>query len=275
MKMGIFVKAFVGLACAASLLFGQAAPVAKQPKPKSPKEVEAVMAMFNAQDPDARIKAANELVLKFADTEFKELAMLMVALSYQQKNDAENMILYAERTLESNPQNYQAMLMIAEALAQRTRENDLDREEKLVRSEKLANGAMEAINKAPKPRADVTDEQWTGAKKDFAAQAHQALGMGAMVRKKYDVAIAELKTATEVGTQPDPATMVRLGAVYNMAGKPDEAIAVLDKVMAMSDLHATIRQFAQAEKVRAIQAKGGGAKPAAPAHAPAQVEIKK
>jgi tetratricopeptide (TPR) repeat protein len=275
MKMGIFVKAVVGLACAASLLLGQAGAVAKQPKPKSKNEVDAVMAMFNAQDPDARIAAANQLVLKFADTEFKELAMLMTALSYQQKNDAENMILYGERTLEANPQNYQAMLMIAEALAQRTRENDLDREEKLVRSEKLARGAMEAIDKAPKPRADITDEQWTGAKKDFSAQAHQALGMGAMVRKKYDVAITELKLATEVGTAPDPATMVRLGAVYNLAGKPDEAIAVLDKVMAMPDLHATIRQFAQAERVRAIQAKGGGAKPAAPVTPPGQVEIKK
>ncbi len=274
MKTGIFVKAIVGLACAGSLLFAQEAPVAKQPKPKSPKEAEAVMAIFNSQDPDARIKAANELVTKFADTEFKELAMLMAALSYQQKNDADNQILFAERTLEANPQNYQAMLMIAEALAQRTRENDLDREEKLSKSEKMAKSAMDAISKAPKPRPDITDEQWAGAKKDFSAQAHQALGMGAMVRKKYDVAIAEFKTATEVATQPDPATMVRLGAVYNMAGKPDEAIVVLDKVMAITDLHPTIRQFAQAEKVRATQAKGG-AKPSTPANAPAQAEVKK
>lgn len=275
MKIGVLVKAIVGLACAATVVCAQEAPVAKQPKPKSQKEVEAVMAMFNAPDADARIKAANELVTKFADTEFKEIALLMAAMSYQQKGDAENMIIYAERTLEANPQNYQSMLMIAEALAQRTRENDLDREEKLGRSEKLAHGAIEAMNKAPKARPDITDEQWAGAKKDFIAQAHQALGMAAMARKKYDVAITEFKTAVEGATQPDPATMVRLGAVYNLAGKHDEAIAVLDKVMAAPDLHPTIKQFAQAEKVRAIQAKAGGAKPAPPANAPGQVEIKK
>jgi tetratricopeptide (TPR) repeat protein len=275
MKMGIFVKAIAGLACAAVLVSGQETPVAKQPKPKSQKEVEAVMAMFNAADADARLKAANDLVTGFADTEFKEIALLMAAMTYQQKNDTDNMIIYAERTLESNPQNYQAMLMIAESLAQRTRENDLDREEKLGRSEKLANGSIEAMNKALKPRADITDEQWVGAKKDFVAQAHQALGMVAMARKKYDVSIAEFKVAIEGATQPDPATMVRLGAVYNMAGKPDEAIAVLDKVMAITDVHPTIRQFAQAEKVRATQAKGGGAKPPAPANAPPPVEVKK
>jgi len=42
----------------------------------------------------------------------------------------------------------------------------------------------------------------------------------------------------------------------------------------MQDLHPSIRQFAQAEKVRATQMKSGGAKPAAPP-APAPVEIKK
>jgi tetratricopeptide (TPR) repeat protein len=271
MRFGILGRVVVGLACAAAFLFAQEP---KQPRPKSQKEAEAVMAVFNAQDPDTRIKAADELLTKFADTEFKAIALLVAAMSYQQKNDADNMMIYAERTLEADPGNYQAMLMIAETLAQRTRENDLDKEEKLVKSEKLANASIEAINKAVKPRPDITDEQWAGAKKDLTAQAHQALGMGAMVRKKYDIAIAEFKTAMETATQPDPATMVRLGAVYNMAGKHDDAVAVLDKVMAITDLNPTIRQFAQAERARALQAKGG-AKPAAPANAPAQVEIKK
>jgi len=53
-----------------------------------------------------------------------------------------------------------------------------------------------------------------------------------------------------------------------MAGKPDDAIAVLDKVMASADTPAQIKQFAQAERVRAVQAKGGP-KPAATTPAPA------
>jgi lipopolysaccharide biosynthesis regulator YciM len=75
-----------------------------------------------------------------------------------------------------------------------------------------------------------------------------------MVRKKYDVAITELKTAVE--SSQDLSTSVRLGQVYNMAGKHDEAIAVLDKVMATADAPAQIKQIAQAEKARAVQAKG-------------------
>jgi hypothetical protein len=71
--------------------------------------------------------------------------------------------------------------------------------------------------------------------------------------------------------------MVRLGAVYSLAGQYDDAIALLDKVMAQTDVHPQIKQFAQAERARAFQLKSAGAKPAAPpsSTAPPQVEIKK
>ena len=254
-------------------------PVAKQPQAKSKGEADALMAIFNAQDIDSRIKAVDTLLAKYADTEFKAVALQIGAASYQQKNDFENMVVYAERTLEADPHNYSAMLMLASGIAQRTREFDLDREEKLARVEKYVRGAQEALKTALKPNPSLTDEQWEGAKKDFEAQAHEALGLAALARKKYDVTIAEFKTALEVASSPDPATMVRLGAVYNLAGKHDEAIALLDKLMAQPDVHPQIKQFAQAERARAFQMKAAGAKPvAAPpptSTAPPQIEIKK
>src|SRR5436853_1771588 len=181
------------------------------------------------------------------------------------------MVIYAERTLEADPKHYGAMLMLARAISQRTREFDLDREEKLTRAEKYARNAMEILKDAPKPNAQVTDEQWAQGKKEYMAQAHEALGFAATARKNYDTAITELKLAIE--DVPDPIAMVRLAQAYNQAGKPDDALALLDKVMAIADLHPSIRQFAQAEKVRATQAKTGGAKPAGAATP--QVEIKK
>jgi tetratricopeptide (TPR) repeat protein len=184
-------------------------------------------------------------------------------MSYQQKNDVENMIVWSERLLEADKKNFGAMLMIAQGLAQRTREFDLDKEEKLGRAEKFAKEAQELIKTAVKPGAHLTDEQWEGAKKDFTAQSYEALGMIATARKKYDDAITAYKTAIEGAPAPDYATMVRLGSVYNLAGKPDEAVAVLDKVLSAADAHPSIKQFAQNEKNRAAQAKSG-VKPEAP-----------
>jgi len=257
-------------ALAATLAFGQP----KQPQPKSKAEAEAVMAVFNAQDPDARIAAAENLLQKFADTEFKAIALQVAAMSAQQKNDFEKMVIYAERTLEADPKNYTAMLMLSSGLTQRTREFDLDREEKLTRAEKYAKTAMDLVKTAQKPRPDLTDEQWEGVKKDFTAQAYESLGLAAMVRKKYDVAVTNFKAAMESGAQPDAATMVRLASAYNLLGKPDEAIAVLDKLNTIPDVNPQIKSVAQAERNNALKLKSGGAKPGTSAPPP-QVEIKK
>jgi len=234
----------------------------KQPQPKSQKELDAVKAMFEAQDPDVRIKAADELMTKFADTEFKSLALYLTAASYEQKNDFEKMVIWCERTIQADPKHYACMLMLAGGIAKRARENDLDLTEKLARSDAYAKSALEALKDAPKPNPALPDDQWAATKKDFVAQAHEAYALAAMLRKKYDVAIAEFKEAIDGAGTPDPATMVRLGQAYNQSGKYDDAVAILDKVMATANVHPQIKQFAQAERVRAIQAKSGPAKPA-------------
>jgi len=97
-----------------------------QPKPKSKDEYDALMAIQNATTADARLAAIDNLLTKFADTEFKSQVLLMAAATAQQKNDYEKMTIYAERTIEADPQNFQAMLMLAAGIAQHTREFDLD-----------------------------------------------------------------------------------------------------------------------------------------------------
>jgi tetratricopeptide (TPR) repeat protein len=234
-----------------------------QPKPKSPEELEALKAMFGAQTPDARIAAAENVLTKFKDSDYKAVALYFEAASYKEKGDYEHTVVFGERTLEVDPKHYQAMLMLAGVIAQHTKEFDLDREEKLAQVDKYAKTALELLKDAPKPNPSLTDDQWTAAKKDFTADAHAALGMGAIARKKYDVAEGEFKTAIEVAERPDPAIMVRLGRAYMEDGKYDDAIAQFDKVMAMQDANVTVRQVAQAERVRAFQKKG----PAKPADA--------
>lgn len=255
----------IAFVCAAALI-----AQVKQPKPKSQKEVDAIMAVQNATDPKARIAAIDAVLSKFADTEFKPMLLAMGAMTYQQLNDADNMIIWAERALEADPKSYQAMLMLGNAYATRTKEFDLDKEDKLKKAENYANQALEALKTAEKPNAQLPDDQWVEAKKQLTAQAHEVLGTSAMARKKYDVAVTEYKTAVDASTPPDPATLVRLAAADNAAGKPDDALAVIEKVMAAPDVHPQIKSVAQAERVRATQLKNKGAAPTPPATPPAK-----
>lgn len=243
--------AIVGL-----LTLASAALTMAQPRPKSQAEVTALQAMFNATDNDTRIKAGQDVLANFANTDFKSIVLFTIADAYNRKNDTPKMVAYGEQALDADPKNYQAMLLLAQGIAAHVGPDDLDRDKRLAEAEKYANQALAMIPTAPKMNAGMTDDQWNAAKKDYTADARQALGIIAMGRKKYDVAITEFTAAIDAAATPDPATRVRLGQAYNKAGKYDEAIAVLDKVMAAPDVNPAVKQFAQAERVRAVQAKG-------------------
>jgi tetratricopeptide (TPR) repeat protein len=261
------MKKFVRLTLSLTLAFGLLGQTSNPKQPKPPKgkmEAEMINAVFQAQDPDQRIAATEALLGKFQDTEYKPLALYLAAVASEQKNDFEKMVIYGERTLEADPKFYAVMLMMARGYAQKTREHDFDKDEKLTKADKWANDGIALAKDAPKLNPGITDADWEVAKKDFQAQGHEALAMTALVRKKYDVAATEFNNALAAQPKPDPATQARLGNVYNLQGKFDEALAVLDKANATPDLNPAIKQFVSSERVKAIMGKKKAETPAAP-----------
>ena len=243
-------KIIAGLAVLAAMALMVAAQA-----PKSQDELKAVQAVATAAQPDDRIKAVEELVQKFADTEFKAWAYGAAGDAAQMKRDNPKAIFYYEQAIKADAKSHNAMLMLAGVLAQSTREFDLDKEEKLNKAEKYVKSAMELIPAAPKPNPQVTDAQWDEVKKEDLALAHVDLGLIATVRKKFDVAITEYKAAVDGAAQPDAGHMIRLAGAYNDGGKPDDAIATLDKILALPGLNAQYKTVADQEKARAQKAK--------------------
>ena len=273
----IFLTSALALAVAAGAMAGQQAAAPKgqtsaQPaqKPRAPKtqaEAKALQALFQATTPDAQIAAAEDFIAKFPKSDFKALAFLGEAQGYLQKKDTEQVIVFGEQALDANPDDgtkMQTLILMAQTLVAKTGEFDLDKEEKLAKVEKYTNGVSDMLKTMSKPNPALTDEQWDTAKADMTSDVHAVLAMDQMVRKNYDQAIVEFKTALEATKTPEPATQVRLAVAYEKAGKFDEAIAVCTQVMAVPDVPVAIRQVAQAARARAFQAKGG-AKPAAAA----------
>jgi tetratricopeptide (TPR) repeat protein len=232
-----------------------AIPIAKAMKAKSKSELEAYNAMVMAvNDPDKAIEAAENLITKFADTEFKGIALNIEADAWQRKGDFNKMEIFADRVLEVNPQDSQALLMLAKHYATHTRENDLDREEKLGKAEKYANLLIDVAKTLPKPSAQFTDEQWVGARKDTAAEAYNVIGQANLTRKKYDAAAAGFKSAVDSASAPEPAYMVRLALALQSGGKYDEAIAWCDKAEAVPNVHPQVKAVAAQIKAQAVKA---------------------
>jgi len=228
-----------------------------QLKPKSNAEGDAVRALQAAQTqgPDAVIKAVEDLLSKYADTDYKELALLIEATAYQQKGDYAGAEITDERVLEAFPKNPQAALQLGELIVQHVHENDLDKEEQLSKSEKYINQAL--ANLDTKPSAAVSDAQWEQGKKYVKAQLQNDLGLVALARKKFDIAIEDFKLAAD--GDPQPAYQVRLASAYQQSGNNAEALAICDKLLAEPQLHPAIRQVAEGVKAKA-QAKTGAGK---------------
>jgi tetratricopeptide (TPR) repeat protein len=236
-----------------------AAPAApKGPAPKSKGEQETLMALqtaLQAQNWDNVIAAAEDLNTKYTDSDFKEIATYYEAVAYQEKNDWIKADIYGEKVLEINPKNIQATLLVGELLAKHTRENDLDKEEKLAKAEKMLNATIENVKTGGKPNPQLTDAQWAEQQKYLIAEAEDNLGLCALSRKAYDKAVPHFRAAVE--NDPQPAYNVQLASALQSSGKNDEAIAICDKLLADPQLHPSIKQVATNVKTAATQAKGG------------------
>jgi len=226
-----------------------------QPKQPSPEEVKALQGILNATTVETRVAAVDSFVKAFPTSEYLNFALTAAADAYEAGGNSTKAISYYQQALNANPKDYNAMLMLAAETGRTTREFDLDKEEKLAKAEKYAKDGMALIPSATKLNPQMTDVQWEALKKDDMARGHEALGLIAVARKKYDVAATEFKTATETAAAPPPATFIRLAGAYTDAGKPDQALATLDKVLATPSLPDQLKSIAQAEKARAEKAK--------------------
>lgn len=263
----------------ATALFAAVIPVfaqqqaAQTPKPKSQKEVQAlqkVQAAAQQNNPDAEVQAINDVLENFQDTEYKNMLLTMAMDAEARKGDYEQTIVWGERAVQADPSNIQAFDTLAQDIAQHTRDTDLDKDKSLQKVKDYANKALDLLKTASAPPAGVPPEQWPDLKKDLTAQAHEALGMAAAVNKQYPEAVNDLKTAAAEGSKPSPVTMARLAQAYNGAKQYDDAITNADKVLAMADAPAAVKQFAQQQKDLATKLKGGAGSTPAAAPVPAK-----
>ncbi len=233
------------ISLAATLAFAQT----KQMKPKSKGEETAVRAMLGAQDPDARIKAADDLITKFADTEFKPYALYLEADAYAQKGDNDKAIVYGEQALEADPKSYQSAILLCKTYASTTHNNDLDKAEKIGKIEKYGHEGIEIIGTAAKPNPTLGDPEWTQIKNDLMGQAYLGLGIAAVFQNKIDDANAHFQKVADMDT--DPTDLIRAGRALLDAKKYDQSIQWFDKAAAAPTANAQIKQIAANDKARA------------------------
>lgn len=249
------ILALVAAVCVAAGMLAAQSANPTLPKPKGKKEVEAVRAMYAAQNPDEQIARAKDFLDKFADSDFRSSAFYVMAAASDLKRDLDNVVVYGEQAVAADPMNFGSMALMSKAIAQSTKKFDLDKNDKLARSDKLAKDALELSKKAPKPNPDLTDDQWSAAVRDIVEPAYEGLAFGSLAKDDYPGCAENFKLAVASMSQLEPALLIRGGHCSLMAKKYDDAIALFDQAINAPNSVQVIKDVAAKEKAQAVQAK--------------------
>jgi len=238
------------------------------PQAKSKAEFDAYVALMGMKDPAALEKAADDFISKYPDSELKSAAYQRAMVIYQQAGNDDKTLEMGRKALTFNPDDPGVLVAIADTLVEKTRETDLDKDERLAEAVKNAQHALETVGDFPAP-PNMPPEQVAAVKNDLRSGAYTAIGAAAYTNKKYADAETNFKQAVEVTKDnPDPTIMLRLALAQDKQNKYPEALDTANKILALPNLDPRVQQYAQQEKDRLSKLIPAAKPAAAPVPAP-------
>jgi tetratricopeptide (TPR) repeat protein len=221
---------------------GQAAPAAGQaaaaapagkrpPKVNSQEEFAAYKAAAALTDPAALEKAANDFAAKYPDSELRPLLYRSAMQRYQVANNADKMMEMGNKVLAIDPDDPEALVGIAQVIAERTHDTDLDRDQRLAEAKKDAERALATID-TDIPSSGYPAEQLAAYKGFLRSEAYAVLGKLASDAKNWPEAETNLRKSIDAfPQQPDSIAVLRLAVALDMQNKIPEAIKYADQAV--------------------------------------------
>ncbi len=241
-----------------------AAPAGKRPpQAKSQPEFDAYKAIMGMTDPAAQEKAANDFTAKYPDSELKPLVYKAAMHGYQQANNGEKMMEMAQKILSYDPDDPEALLAVAQVLAERTRDSDLDRDQKLAEARKDAQRALVTAD-TDVPAAGYPPEQLQAYKNFLRSEAYEILGTLDFNAKAWPDAEGNLKKSIDAFPQQvDPVAVLRLSLTLDQENRYPDALKYANQAVDLTKEGTATGDAARKEKDRLMQLTGA-ANPAAP-----------
>jgi tetratricopeptide (TPR) repeat protein len=249
------------------------APTGKrQPQAKTQEEFKGYQDAAAKPDPAGMEQAANEFAQKFPDSELRAPLYQNLMLQYQNANNGDKTIEIGRKVIQLDPDNAVALVTVAQILANRTRETDLDKEERITEAKKHANHAIELMNSGQGIPAGYPPDKVEVYKNTVLSMGYAALGQADFVSNNFPAAEQSLRKSTMMtGIQPDPISYFQLSLALDRQGKYADAMQAAQKCIDVAQGH-PVAQYCTQERDGAKQRASNppAAKPAttAPATSP-------
>jgi tetratricopeptide (TPR) repeat protein len=235
-----------------------AAPAGKRPpQAKTQPEFDAYKAAVAITDPAAQEKAADDFATKFPDSELRPLLYKAVLHSYQQANNADKMMAMSQKVLGFDPDDPEALLGVAQVLAERTHDTDLDKDQRIAEARKDAQRALVTVE-TDIPSAGAPAEQLNAFKAFLRSEAYAILGTLDFNAKAWADAEGNLRKSIDAFPQQvDPVAVFRLSVALDMQNKYPEALKYANQAVDLTKPGTGAGDAARKEKDRLIQLIGG------------------
>lgn len=220
---------------AAGQAAGQAAPAGKRPpKVNSQEEFAAYKAAAALTDAAAVEKAADDFAAKYPDSELRPLLYRSAMQRYQMANNADKMLEMGKKILAIDPDDPEALVATAQVLAERTRDTDLDRDQRLAEARKDAERSLSTVE-TDIPTSGYPPEQLASYKGYLRSEAYAVLGKLSSDAKNWPDAESELRKSIDAFPQQvDSIAVLRLAVALDMQNKIPEALKYADQAVELT-----------------------------------------
>jgi tetratricopeptide (TPR) repeat protein len=199
-----------------------AAPGKRAPAAKTQPEFDAYKTAIQLTDPAAAEKAAQDFSAKFPDSELRVVLYKSAMQKYQA--NADKMLEMAQKALAIDPDDPEALVTASQVLAEKTRDTDLDRDQKIAEAKKDAERALVTVD-SDVPTAGFPPEKIDQFKRFVRSEAYAILGTLASNAKNYAEAETDLRKSIEAfPEQVDPVAVLRLAIALDMQNKYPDAL---------------------------------------------------
>ena len=228
-------------------------------------------AIANTNDPAAVEKAADAFATKYPDSELRVLLYEAAMQSYQRANNADKMMEMGRKVLKIDPDEPTALVGVAQVLAERTRDTDLDKDQRLDEAMKLAQRSLTTVDTDIAPRADTPQDKIDAYKGVLCSSAYAIMGTLEFNKEKYaDAEGFYRKSIDAFPAQLDPVVVLRLALALDKQGKYPEALKEANHAVQLTQEGTTAGGLARRERDRLVQLTGGTVTPASKPPASAQ-----
>lgn len=238
------------------------------PQAKTQPEFDAYRAAVAGTDPAALEKAADDFATKFPNSELKVLLYRNVMRAYQNANDSDHMLAVAQKVLALDPDDPEALVGAAEVIIERTRDTDIDKDQRFDEGIKDAQKSIQTVEVDIIIPKDTPQEKIDQYKASLKSTAYSLIGTAQFGEEKYADAEASYRKALEIYPQnPDPVVVLRLALTLDKQNRYPEALKVAEQAVSLTQDNTSAGTLARRERDRLAQLTGSAPPPAKPAAA--------